>query len=333
MVTLAVLPGMLRTSLKVADLANPGNSSRAINLLVSQPGIVGLRSCIPNIEAGELKTVSENQLRQWATSRKPVVLMTRDIDDSGEIAANVAPELFEELVTDLARSVTVLHRAGYRRVVIGADHGFLLVPSDVDLVQRPSPGSGGEITSSTRYAVGPISADADCICFQPSQMGRSGMSNVVLPKGLTAFSVGGPRHRFVHGGLSPQECVLRFLVSEIAGAQTTPVKVRLSPIANVSSMILFVSVEVTTPSGPASLRRVRIEVRSGSQLVGRSETAVYKPDSELAANETYPKIKVRLTQKRPQLDFALIDEDSGDVLDEQTGVPNVMRREDEDDLL
>ena len=42
MVTLAVLPGMLRTSLVVADLANPGNSSRAINLLVSQPGIVGL---------------------------------------------------------------------------------------------------------------------------------------------------------------------------------------------------------------------------------------------------------------------------------------------------
>ncbi len=212
-----------------------------------------LRSCIPNIEAGELKTVSENQLRQWATSRKPVVLMTRDIDDSGEIAANVAPELFEELVADLARSVTVLHRAGYRRVVIGTDHGFLLIPADVELLQRPSPGSGGEITSSTRYAVGPISADADCICFQPSQMGRSGTSNVVLPKGLTAFSVGGPRHRFVHGGLSPQECVLRFLVSEIAGPQRAPVKVRLSPIANVSSMILFVSVEVTTPSGPASL--------------------------------------------------------------------------------
>src|SRR5271166_5599057 len=44
MVTLAVLPGMLRTSLMVADLANPGNSSRAINLLVSQRGIVGLRT-------------------------------------------------------------------------------------------------------------------------------------------------------------------------------------------------------------------------------------------------------------------------------------------------
>src|SRR5271166_4032015 len=42
MVTLAVLPGMLRTSLVVANLASPGNSSRAINLLVSRPGIVGL---------------------------------------------------------------------------------------------------------------------------------------------------------------------------------------------------------------------------------------------------------------------------------------------------
>src|SRR5271165_3271212 len=45
MVTLAVLPGMLKTSLVVADLANPGNSSKAINLLVSQPGIVGLAGC------------------------------------------------------------------------------------------------------------------------------------------------------------------------------------------------------------------------------------------------------------------------------------------------
>ena len=32
----------------VANLANPGNSSRAINLLVSQPGIVGLESLQAN---------------------------------------------------------------------------------------------------------------------------------------------------------------------------------------------------------------------------------------------------------------------------------------------
>src|SRR5262249_26043787 len=156
---------------------------------------------------------------------------TRDIDESGEIAANVAPELFEDMVADLARSVTVLHRAGYRRVVIGTDHGFLPIPSGVELSQRPSPGSGGEITSSARYAVGPIAAEADCIGFKPSQMGRSGAANVVLPKGLTAFSVGSPRHRFVHGGLSPQECVLRFVVSEVAGPQRLPVRVRLSWIA------------------------------------------------------------------------------------------------------
>src|SRR5262249_47686254 len=42
MVTLAVLPGKARASLAVAKLANPGNSSGAINLLVPQSGIVGL---------------------------------------------------------------------------------------------------------------------------------------------------------------------------------------------------------------------------------------------------------------------------------------------------
>ena len=51
MVALAVLPGMLRISLVVANLAIPGNFSRAINLLVSQPGIVGLDSRLNQILA------------------------------------------------------------------------------------------------------------------------------------------------------------------------------------------------------------------------------------------------------------------------------------------
>jgi len=97
-------------------------------------------------------------------------------------------------------------------------------------------------------------------------------------------------------------------------------------------MILFVQVEVKTPSGPAVQRRVRVEASFGKQVIGRSEAVVYKPESELGANESYPKIKVLLKQNTPQLDFALIDEDSGDLLDGQNGVPNVMRREDEDDL-
>jgi hypothetical protein len=237
------------------------------------------------------------------------------------------------MVGDLARRVTVLHRAGYRRVVIGTDHGFLLIPSGVELPQRPSPGSGGETTSSTRYAVGPIWAEEDCVVFRPSQMGRTGSSNVVLPKGLTAFSVGGPRHRFVHGGLSPQECVLRFTVSEVAGPPKAPVQIRLPRIANVSSMILFIPVEVITPAGPASPRRVRIEARSGDQLIARSNAVVYKPESELAQGETHPKVEVRLTRNVARIDFILLDEDSGDVLDQQSGVPNVIRREEEEDLL
>src|SRR5262245_40813514 len=43
MVTLAVLPGMARASV-VAKLANPGNFSGVIKLLVPQSGVVGLVS-------------------------------------------------------------------------------------------------------------------------------------------------------------------------------------------------------------------------------------------------------------------------------------------------
>src|SRR5271157_3438333 len=72
MVTLAVLPGMLRISLVVANLANPGNSSRAINLLVSQRGIVGLvlggRGMRRRHGLGEGRTVSLD--RVTLTSRR-----------------------------------------------------------------------------------------------------------------------------------------------------------------------------------------------------------------------------------------------------------------------
>jgi len=98
-------------------------------------------------------------------------------------------------------------------------------------------------------------------------------------------------------------------------------------------MILFIPVEVITPVGPASPRRVRIEARSGSLPIGRSNTVIYKPESELLMNETYPKIELRLTKNVAQVGFVLLDEDSGDVLDEQFGVPNVIRRQDEDDLI
>src|SRR5271157_5253252 len=58
MVTLAVLPGMLRISLMVANLANPGNSSRAINLLVSQRGIVGLVASECDVKRAVLLRIS-----------------------------------------------------------------------------------------------------------------------------------------------------------------------------------------------------------------------------------------------------------------------------------
>ena len=118
--------------------------------------------------------------------------MTRDIDDSGEIAANVAPKLFEEMVDDLARSVTVLHRAGYRRVVIGTDHGFLLIPSGVESAATSGPRQWRR--NHFEHAIRRRADLGRCRLHRlPAEPdGTTGSSNVVLPKGLTAFGVGGP---------------------------------------------------------------------------------------------------------------------------------------------
>jgi hypothetical protein len=292
-----------------------------------------LRQTISNIEVAELKGVTESQLRHWAVARRPLVLTTRDIDDSGEIAANVAPNLFEDLVADLARWVTVLHRVGYRRVVIGTDHGFLLVPLAASFEELPGPRKDGDTTFSTRYAVGSLEAGSNCLNFDPSDLGRGGTARVVLPKGLAAFSTAGPRHRFVHGGLSLQECLLRFVTSTEAGPPKAPVLVKLARLVNITSLIIYLQVEVTTPSVVSQSRRVRVEARTGERPIGRSDVFMYKPQQELGSNESYPRIKLVITESVALTDLFLVDEDSGDVLDFQLGVPNVMRHEAEEDLL
>jgi hypothetical protein len=313
--------GKLRAEVSNRDVSDPEN--RAMQL----------RQFVPNVEVGQLKEVPESQLAQWAAAHHPAVLMTRDIDEGGEIAASISPTLFEEMIGDLARWVTVLHRAGFRRVVIGTDHGFLLVPAEIDFDKVAGPGKGGDTTFSTRYAVGPPTADAGCLSFSPSTLGRGGEAKVVVPRGLVAFATAGPPRKFVHGGLSPQECVLRFVTSTLAGPPGVPVQVRLARPANISTLILYLTVEVTTPTGPTASRRVRVEARSGERLVGASDSQVYKPQSELAPDEVYPRLKLVLTETLPAIDLRLIDEDSGEELDTHTGIPNVMRRTQEDDLL
>lgn len=313
--------GKLRAEIGGRDVSNPDGRTEQ------------LRQCVPNVEVGELKAVSEAQLAHWAALRHPLVLMTRDIDHSGEIAAGVSPNLFEEMVGDLARWVTVLHRAGYRRVVIGTDHGFLLVPAEASFDELSGPGNSADTTFSTRYAVGPLRGGGPCLALTPAALGRVGSAAVVLPRGLAAFRTAGPRHKFVHGGLSPQECVLRFVTSTLTGPPRAPVTVRLARPANIPSLILFLHVEVTTPTGPAQARRVRVDARSGERLVGQSTPLTYRPQSEMAADETYPRLKLVLTESSPVVDLLLLDEDSGEVLDRQAGIPNVMRRAEEDDLL
>jgi hypothetical protein len=321
LLSVVVNNGALRAEIDNRDVTNPDGRTDQ------------LRQLIASVQVGELKKVTETQLTQWATAKNPVVLMTRDIDDSGEIAATVAPDLFEDLVEDLTRWITVLHRAGYRRVVIGTDHGFLLVPADGSFDEVTAPSRAANVSISNRYAVGPLASNPDCVAFEPAEMGRSGTDRVLLPRGLAVFKIPGPRKRFLHGGLSPQECVVRFIISTLAGPPATPALVRLARLTNITSLVLYLQTEVTSSGGPAQARRVRAEARTGGRVIGRSEATVYKPPSELAPNESYPKLKVVLSEQPATVDLVLLDEDSGEVLDTQSDVVNVMRREVDDDLL
>jgi hypothetical protein len=122
-----------------------------------------------------------------------------NIDNDGHnMGLRLAGQLATEVVR-IAEYATALNAAGWPRVRIVTDHGWLLMPGGFEGVRLPP---SAVIAKGSRAAILQEHAAAE-LAFVPWHWDKS--VRIAVPPGAEAFRAG---EVYSHGGLSPQECVI-----------------------------------------------------------------------------------------------------------------------------
>ncbi len=150
----------------------------------------------------------EKDLRDRIGSAKMVVIRSQEVDEAFESDHTAAAWRYVKELRDLiVRATARLAAAGVERLVIAADHGFLVLSRPLG-PERTIEAPGGEGESHRRCWVGRGgSTSPSALRLSLSEFGVAGDLDLVVPRGLAMFAAGGAR-RFLHGGLSPQELLV-----------------------------------------------------------------------------------------------------------------------------
>ncbi len=234
---------------------------------------------------GDVARVSE---RGWTEAA--------DIDKTGHnlklaVAARLAGQ-----VSDIAARVQELLSAGWDRVVLVTDHGWLLMPGGLnkqDLAEH--------LTLVRKPRAARLKPDAADGGYPVVSHAYEASIRVATPHGIAAFEAG---KVYDHGGLSLQECVIPHLVAT-SGAVT-------GPAARIDALIwVGLRCRVTVAGAPAGST---VDLRllpgdTGSSIVsktkaveGSDEASVLVPDDSMQGRDVY----------------AVLLSDTGDILSQMT---------------
>jgi hypothetical protein len=168
-------------------------------------------------------------------------LETGKLDELGhKLGARLAAQIDSELDM-LVDQVTGLIDAGWTRIRVVTDHGWLLVPGGLPHVTVPS-----HLTATKWSRAATVKGDA-----KPQVPVHAWHWNphvrIASPPGVGSFA---PNTEYSHGGISPQECIVPELVIERGGGGTT------ASIASITwrGMRCRVSVTTNNPSVRVDLR-------------------------------------------------------------------------------
>jgi hypothetical protein len=222
-----------------------------------------------------------------AASSTLVVAWTTEVDEAGPIAGAVSFDVVMQVLDKCVTFIDTALGAGFAEVVVATDHGFLLTdpngaPGGVSGTQP----AGGDFARGLRYAAG-RGDSGDLLALSAKKLGRVGV-DVFVPKGTGCLALPGGAGSFVHGGLSPEECVLLFLrVHAGDGRRPRAISVRLDVPATVTSLVFRVDVHAgPAPGAPDRLVRLLVRDASGRDVwLGRPVT-IAGADQERTYSET-----------------------------------------------
>jgi len=263
-----------------------------------------------------------------------IVVTSQEIDMMGEQGGGEeeARLYMDDIPDKIGRAIRSLGRTGVKWFLIVADHGFQTVDVLDPGMMMEGPG-GSTLEIHPRVWIGRGGSEGEgFIRTKASELGLNGELEFAFPKGLGVFKVRGGAGTYFHGGLSPQEHIIPVLSVKAKGktaASRSVLGVRISMNKNkITNRIFTVTLELTgTGLFPEEEKRVRVEVISGKEEIGKAVAAGYDYDekrNEIVVRQGQPNVVTIMLQRTTvpaRLTLQVVDVDRQLVLDSIKDVP------------
>ena len=224
---------------------------------------------IADLELGKCVQLGEQALRKEIEGSKAVLVRSTEFDVHGEAGLlSAAWTGFADTQATLPRVVAKLAKAGVRRVVITADHGFVSLSrrlGDAYKIEAPKGGSG---ELHRRAWIGRGAIDHPSVLRLPlASTGAVSDLDILVPRGLALFKAGGSK-QFFHGGLSPQELIIPVIVAELAApGDIGSIKVNVDLVGDSITTAMFAATVGLSGNLFTTSVVVRAIARRGKDLV------------------------------------------------------------------
>lgn len=239
--------------------------------------------------------VTESKLKEHLSSSRLWYVYHNKIDKVGDNAASEGSvfEAAEEALVELRDVVRRLSTAGFKKIFITADHGFLYQESDVPAHGFLSTVPEGEVTEfmNRRFIIGRGLKELSGLkTFTSSQLGYTCDYEVQIPASTLRLRRQGSGLRFVHGGATLQEVVVPVLSVGRRSSELSQVEISLASgssrkiTTGVLSLRLAQDEAVSNDVLP---RRLRAFVAQGGDVLSSSEEEVFDSSDPESRNRIF----------------------------------------------
>lgn len=144
-----------------------------------------------------------------------LVVRTREIDAVAHESPRGVLQLIPDLLRQILRGIAKLEAAGFQKIVLATDHGFILVHEQEAGNSVPLP-PGNWLVRKARCLLGTGEADGKSIVLSREHLGIPGeFQHYAAPKALVPYV---RQPLYYHEGLSLQECVLPCLSIDLVSS-------------------------------------------------------------------------------------------------------------------
>lgn len=234
-------------------------------------------------ELNKIAPLKDNHLRaELKTARLAVVTASDEIDGMWESQPHTARRLHDDVFEQLRRGMRTLFNLGYAKIILSADHGFLMGGNLTLGAALEAPG-GETADLHRRVWVGRGGAAiGECLRKPLSAFGLGGDLELVTPYGMSVFRVQGGSSEYFHGGLSLPEMVIPVLTVTAGKAKSglgTPAFAWSVKPGSQKITTRFFTVTIEAQSADlfatATAPRLRAELRVGGQVISVPVAASY----------------------------------------------------------